>query len=667
VAEGFWPERDPCLHTAERPPAPHQWLFAVAAHGVDAALGLHGLRLAHGLAVLAIAALALSTLRRAGAGLAPALLATGIFLVLSWYRLVQLRPELFSIAAALALQRLLFLPGSPPSWARVAAASALVWAWANAHTVFMVGPILVGAALAGLAAQALLSRWLLREPVGEDVLVRAQRIGAALALSLLLALLNPRGIDQHLAFLVASRQGAIFTVLDEWARFDPFAWTNYAPAVSVLAWGLTDLLLLGFVGAAAARLVRLLQAPSRERLGELDPMGLALGLAGAVAMVSSIRFFWLAILPLFTLLRWGRTFALRPAAGWLAAGASLGLALAYPVWGGWRAAAELMPRQPGRWLSEPATTGRFFGEGIRFLEETGVEGNLYNSHMMGGVLCYRLAPKLRTFVDGSMNFPAEVQREMQRVATQHGAWPFETYLEVLDRRGVDVFFGEGLPAPGVGRPGEGVYTTALLERAPGWILVSRGMRHGIYLRRSARNEENLARIAGWYARQGVPFDLERGLEPARVIAEAPDWAAAHQLVPPRWGDLLAAREAARAGGSAQPFESVGLVYALSGAYEDQLVNDLEAARRSPAAPAPRRRLVWALLRLDRPEEGLRQARELLALDPSDPRSRLFARAAALYGRLAHQPFPTPGIEDPIPADSFVNALPLLSSRNPIRQ
>lgn len=667
LAEGFWPERDPCLHTAERPPVPHQWLFAVAAHGVDTGVGLHGLRVVHGLTVIGVLLLALSIFRQAGAGTAPALLATTVFVVLSWYRLVQLRPDLFSIAAALALVRLLLVPPSVPSRPRVAAAVVLVWVWANTHTVFMVGPILLVVALAALALEALLCRRWLGEPVSEATAARLRRIAAALGLALLAALANPRGIDQHLAFVVASREGAIFAVLDEWARFDAFAWTNYPPAVSVLAWALTDLLIVALVAGAGVAALRLLRAPSAARLRELDGVALALGAAGLVAMVSSIRFFWLSALPLYALLRLGRERLASPGAGWAAALASLLLAAAFPVWGGWASAASLMPRSPARWLAEPATGERFFEAGIRFLEQTGVEGNLYNTHEMGGILCYRLAPRLRTFLDGSMNFPGDVQREAQRVASQRGTWPYETYLDLLDRRDVDLFFGVGLPAPGVGRPGEGVYTTALLERAPGWTLVARGMRHGIYLRNDADNRENLARIASWYAEQGVPFDPERGLDPGRVIALAPEWAAEHQLVPPRWVDLLDAREAARAEGRAAPFEAVGLVYALAGAYPEQLANDREAARLAPGAKAPLRRLVWALLRMGRADEALARAQELRGLDAGDPRSDRFARAALLYRRAAGAPFPNPGATDPVPPDAVINRLPLLRSRSPIRQ
>lgn len=667
VSEGFWPARDPCLHTAERPPTPHEWLFAVTVYGVDAGLGLHGLRVAHGLAVVGILLLALSVFRRAGAGAAAALLATAVFVVLSWYRLVQLRPELISIAAVLALHRLLFEPEAPPSRARVAGAALLVGVWANAHTLFMIGPLLMLAALFGLAAQAGLARWWVREPVSDDVAQRARRIAAALVLALLVALINPRGVAQHLAFVTASQHGAIYAVLDEWARFDPLAWTNYPVAVSAVAWALTDALLLAFVAVAAWVGIRFLRAPSREGLRELDLVGLALGAAGLVALLASIRFLWLSVLPLAWLLRQGRGVFAAPAAGWLAAAASAGLAIAFPLWGGWSTAAALLPRDPSRWLAEPYTGERFHEEGIRFLEETGVEGNLFNTYEMGGFLCYRLAPRMRTFLDGSMNFPDAVLREQHRVSVLRGVWPFESYLDVLERRGIDVFFGVGVPAPETGGPGEGTYTTTNLEHAPGWLLVSRGMRHGIYLRDDERNRENLRRIAAWYREQGVPFDPVRGLDPDAVVAARPDWAVAHQLVPPRWLELLAAREAGRAAADPRPFEAVGLVLALNGAYGAQLENDRVGASLAPEAKAPRRRIVWALLHLDRPDDALRAALGLLAIDRDDPRSGLFARSAAIFQRLSGQPFPEPSVPDPVPPQAFVIQLPLLTSRSPLRQ
>ena len=218
---GPWPATDPCLATAERGPIPHQWLFALAAHGIERVAGLHALRVTHALALVAIVGLAWSVFRREAGRVAPACLATAVFLVLGWYRLVQLRPELFTIAAVLLLHRWLFAPPLP-SWGAVGAAVALIAVWANVHAAFAVGPLLIAAALAGVAVRALAAA---RLRIGDLDLERrrAGRLATALGLGLLAALANPRGAAQHLAFATASAGNALWGVVDEWAPFDPFA------------------------------------------------------------------------------------------------------------------------------------------------------------------------------------------------------------------------------------------------------------------------------------------------------------------------------------------------------------------------------------------------------------------------------------------------------------
>ena len=221
LEHGLWSETDPCLATARGGAVPHQWLFAVAARGVEVGLGLHGLRVVHALAVLGIAGLAFAVLRREAGRVAPAACATAVFLVLAWYRLIQLRPELFSILAVLLLERLLFAPALP-SWRRVACAVGLIAVWANVHSAFLVGPLLLGAALVGIALRGLAGR-VVGPAAGMFDRARFLRLASALGLGLLAALLNPRGLDQHLTFWTSSREGSIWGVADEWAAFAPFS------------------------------------------------------------------------------------------------------------------------------------------------------------------------------------------------------------------------------------------------------------------------------------------------------------------------------------------------------------------------------------------------------------------------------------------------------------
>ena len=50
----------------------------------------------------------------------------------------------------------------------------------------------------------------------------AIRLAAALLLGLFVALLNPRGVEQHLTFFSSTGNTAVWYVTDEWSHFYPF-------------------------------------------------------------------------------------------------------------------------------------------------------------------------------------------------------------------------------------------------------------------------------------------------------------------------------------------------------------------------------------------------------------------------------------------------------------
>ena len=126
-----------------------------------------------------------------------------------------------------------------------------------------------------------------------------------------------------------------------------------------------------------------------------------------------------------------------------------------------------LPPAPKLYLATALDTRKFHEEGVAFLAETGLQGNLYNSYLMGGFLAYRLAPRLRTFIDGrTEHYPVEVYRDHAMVEAMRATRAGESFVDVLERRRVDVFFGVGVPA---GKR----YTSAHLERVPGWLLVWR--------------------------------------------------------------------------------------------------------------------------------------------------------------------------------------------------
>jgi hypothetical protein len=667
ATQGPWPAGDPLLHTAhDQAPVQHEWLFGVALHAVDRIFGFPGLRAAHVLAIVAILWLVHSIFRRESASWIDAGLATCVFVVLSWWRLYQIRPDLVSIPATFLVYRLLLEARTPPSWRRIGAFVALMVVWANAHSLFAIGLILPAIAVLGLALRASMRRWSSsrgdsQETASEPEVKFARRLTAALGLALFATLLNPRGIHQHLTFFTSSREAAIWAISDEWTHFNPFVWAGYGDAVSLPAWWAANAVGACFLLAATLCLVRFLRRPSEENRQASDPVLFGLGLASLAATLVSVRFLWMLGFPLLLLLRVRRLglpsspFVAVPFA-WLLAGLSVLLAVAFPQIAGFRVRLEGLPSSVPGYLSTHYNENKFFTNAVRFLEETGVEGNLFNVYPMGGFLGYWLAPRLRTFVDGrTEHYAIQVLDDYFMVIAMRGPGPGESFLDILERRGVDIFVGTGMPTPVAGKR----YTSAHLERAPGWILVSRSMRHGIYLRGNERNRENLRRITAYYQEQGVPFDPREGLDVSAVIRTRPDWAAAHGMVPENYLASLDERQSRSSTVRFRALQTLGVTYALVGAYSDQIEIDREAKTLRPRARQPRLRLVYGLLRLDRADEALAEARALYAIDPRDSRSALFLKVAREYARRRALLEKRDDGEPTEPLDALINRLPLV--------
>lgn len=653
ASEGPWPDSDPLLHTAHADaPVQHEWLFGVGVHAVESLAGHHGLRLLHVLAALGILGLVCSLARRESRSLSATCLTGSVFLVLAWWRLVQLRPDLASIPAAFLLYRLLLERDDPPSLARIVAACVLLAVWANLHSLFAVGLLLLGAGLAGELLRVALVRRLPRlaeaGPVGLD---RARRLALALVAGLVATLLNPRGIEQHLTFVTSSRETGIWSIEDEWSPFLPWAFDHYGAWVSPLAWAVTDLLLIGFVAGAAWAVWRLLRRPSPQALRASDPVLLALAAASCVALLVSVRFLWMSVFPLLFLLRLGRTVlpeGRRTAqVAWLLAAACVALSMGYERVGGFRFMARGLPSQADAYLRTAYLASNVHETAVRFLHDTGVEGNLFNAYTEGGFLGYWLAPRLRTFIDGrTEHYPPDVLEDYFAIVDRRGGRPGETLTGALDRRGVDLFVGVGLPVV----PRAGTYTTTHLEGAPGWLLVFRAIDQAVYLRANERNRDNLDRIAAWYAREGVPFDRERGLDVAAVVRERPDWAIVHRMLPVDHAELVATLEDPDEERRFRARSRLGLFYALLGAYPEQGEMDREAAKLRPRAKAPLRRLVYGLLRQGRPREALAAAQRLEALADLDARSGRFVSVARQAA----------GAHTLVAIEPFVDQLPLLT-------
>ena len=77
-------------------------------HLLQQQIGFHGLRVVHVAMVVTIVWQTHCLFRRASGSHLAAFAAGATWLALSWYRLIQLRPHLFTLLAALLLYRLLF-------------------------------------------------------------------------------------------------------------------------------------------------------------------------------------------------------------------------------------------------------------------------------------------------------------------------------------------------------------------------------------------------------------------------------------------------------------------------------------------------------------------------------------------------------------------------------
>jgi hypothetical protein len=620
--DGPWLPQDPLYHTTQnQPTVPHEWLFQVAVHGIERWTGFHGLRVAHVLLVAAILAWAFRIFRRAGGALAPAALATIVFAELSWYRLFQFRPDLATLAALLALYVLLLEPrqaARPPSWKRVGLALGVLVLWANAHSLFAIGPALLVAALLGIALHTGLMRGLVRprhEADGQALL--AQRLGAALVLGLIVTLANPRGFEQHLTFFVESASGDIWHLQDDFLPWNPFWPAAGNRALVPLCWLLADALLLAFALAAGAGFVRVLRERSAEALRDLDCVHLGLGAASIVAMLTAVRFHWMALFPLLYVLRAARrhTQGRAPLAhglAWGAAGLSLVLALAFP--GGLRLlsyAQEIAVERDGYWRS-PYLDQRYGGAGMRFLRDAGLRGRLFHPFNLGGFLGYWLAPDLRIFIDGRMDhYPGEVLADYLKLrnASQRGA-P-RLLQDLLDKWEIDVFFGTSFP--------EARYADrhwiAHLRRLPGWVLVFASEHHSVYLRKTPRNQRNFGRVKAYYVQRRLHFSVDGGLDVSQTIRRRPGWSKRQGLIPEHFKELQERSESPDPDVRLTALQQLGWLYWQIGAFEDGVAVERKLLALWPEAREPRRRLADGLLLLGRPAEALEVARELQQEDP----------------------------------------------------
>lgn len=616
---GPWLSEDPLYHTTHhRPTVPHEWLFQVAVHWLERGIGFQGLRVVHVLTVAAIAAWALRIFRGAAGALAPAALATLVLLELSWFRLFQFRPDLVSVLALLALHDLLLAGDRPPGRARIGAACAVFALWVNMHSLFAIGLALLLAALMGLALRRLLLGWVARRPEVDrsaDAAL-ARGLGLALGLALLVSLLNPRGPLALGLFFTEAASGDIWQLRDDFLPWNPLWPASHNPALTPLCWMLADALLVSFLWVAGRGWWRVARERSVAAVRDLDTLHLGLAAASFVAMLVTVRFHWMALFPLEYLLRAFRRqaaaapqWAMRAAAASAMGGAAL--ALAFPLGIHIDSYAREVAAEPDGYWS-PYLDQRYCGAGVRFLADAGIEGRLFHPFNMGGFLAFWLAPGMRTFIDGRMDhYPSEVLSDYLKIRHASQAGATRLLWQLLDKWGVDVFFGTSFP--------ESRYSDAFwisyIRRLPGWVPIWASQTHSIYMRRNARNARNLTLVKAWYMQRNVPFSPEKGVDIAAAIQRRPHWVVSQGIVPPDYASWLERSRSPDPAVQRVALAELGRIYWQIGAFEQGVAADARVVELDPHAKEARRRLADGLLHLGRPVEALEVARSLYAEDP----------------------------------------------------
>lgn len=646
LADGPFLDADPFLFAAPGPPAPSSWLGSAAIAGGRAVLGWAGLRALHVAFVLGILALAWQIARRTSRSPAAASLVVVAFVALGTYRFVQLRPELFTIAATLALHPLLLAPRQGPDARRIAVAAGGVALWANVHAAFLLGPLLVLGVAASLAALAVVARPFRPHAAGAHLEegIRVRRLAIAGLVMLAASLLNPLGVDAHLAYFAAGDATLdLSAVTDEWARTDLFAWppANRPPtwpawllswlSVGAIVWGASRVARETFGGrdaqarAADAGLVEAAPAQS-SGAGGLDPACLALAVAGTAAALLATRFLWLELFALALGARLVRD-AIRgtgidrgatPLVPALALAAlAIGTGTLHLRAGDWPLVsrslrASIAGASAATPYGAPYYPGRFHTHAMAFLAETGLEGRIYNPYPLGGFMSFWLAPRLQMSSSGTMNVERGAMEDLLAIGERRTVRDGESYAELLARRGLDVFLGTGLPIepiPGRRRPSSAGH----LEGEPDWLLVFRNVRSALYVRRSGPHAEaNLDRVERYYAARGLPFDRRgRGLDLGGAIEADPDWAIRHGLVPADFEALRRGveRDAAAAEGPAGA-PRLAMLFATLGLYEEALAVDRRLLAGRPGHAGALRRGLICSLRLGRDRAAFELARAL---------------------------------------------------------
>ena len=632
AAQGPWLDADPLLATSLGPPTPAAWLFDLILHLTHRTFGFEGLRVLHVGIVAIVIVLVWRAMRRASDDPLLAHLGTALFLVLAAYRLIQLRPHLFTILAVLLLYGIAFQGCRRLSLRDVATIALLCAVWVNMHAAFLLGPILLTAGGLGLVA----ARPIRGIEQRDDDLRRAGWLFMSALVGGIATFLNPAGSAPHLAYVVAGNATpSLGRVADEWPPVDLMAWPPVDLPPSWLSWVILWCLVLGTLSG----FVWILLAWSRARRGvepldpsppSFDPALLALAVVGCALPLVAVRFLWLGLLPLVAFCdgarRSGELSAPHPEIRrWTAAAIMVAVVPAFLLIGPWP---MIRAGLPSSWAGyrQPYHAGKYHANLVWMIHDAELEGTLFTDYHIASFAGRHLSPRVKSLVNGTLNVTPDVIAANLPLRLRRGELAGERFVDLLDRHEVDLFVGIRLPRFSMSaRPW--FHTTAHLERTEGWLTVFRNLNGAVYLRADDRNQANLERVVAYYEAQGIPFDPAVGFDVARAITTNRAWATGHGIVPRNFDRLTAAAHGSDRELRAFARPRLASIYATLGLYERALEIDLVDLEYTGVPMQTRRRVVWSLLRLGRFEEAAESAAPLTQAPPRDPVSRIVAEGA----------------------------------------
>ena len=631
---GPWLPEDPLLAQALGPPTPAAWLFDLGIFGVERTGGFTGLRVVHVLFVVAILGLAWALYRRARADFLLAGLAMLGFVSLSAYRLIQLRPHLLTLFAALALYALVIDRNRKPNFLRGVLAVLLLWLWANSHAGFLLGFLMLG--VAGLSLIVSLPFRSAKAFQADGPRLRMWwAVGVVGGCA---SLLNPAGLEPHLAWFVAGEETpSLARVADEWVRFSAFRRPQSGLPPSPVVWSLQWLLMATTIAAGLYALRSWNQERREIAAGPaIDPALLGLALLSLALPFIAIRFLWLGIFPLLLFIQAERSLQERKfsswhhARGWVLSSLSVVLAFAFFQAGPW---GMMRGSLPASWTGyqQPYPSGKYHAQLIWMAQDAGLEGTAFADYHIANFAGAYLTPNIRMLINGTLNVAPDVMNANLPLRQRRGQREGEAFQELLDRHEIDLYFGIRLPqsAPN-SRPR--FNTTNHLENVEGWIPIFRNLTGAIYLRDHPRNQANLERVSAWYAEENVPFDPEGGFDLEQVIRKNRPWAIQQGLIPAHFDLMTRAAYGANQATRSRSRANLAAIYVALGLYENALQVDRMLLAENENAVRARRRLVWSLLQLGRYEEAAQEAGKLAAQPASDSLSRRIAKAADRVSR-----------------------------------